>query len=265
MLLFFGCKKNENTRFDYNKGIEASNSFVEAQQMMVQLLNTYFKSLTDSILITDGMSKIDKADVIYYTEPEERILIKYPDWGVIDSYGHRRTNSYEAIPRTSFSDPDVVVDIVFNNFFYDFDTLTVQNMVVEHGGKLDGENDHFYTSADRVYRIYADTTGVLSFNFDQLFVRYKDNASEFTSLSDKFVISGEMVGVTKSNLSFSANIDSDTAIQFNLDCNYMKYGPATVAAERFTALSYVHFPEPDSCLNEYLILINENPFPYPFD
>ncbi len=265
LLVFSTCNKEENTRYDYNKGIEASRSFVTAEQMTVQLLNTFFKSITDSVLMADGMAKIDNGDVFYYSEPQESIEIRYPYWSKIDSYGHRRANIYEAIPRTNFSDPKAVIDIVFTDFYYDYDTITVQNMVISKLGKVDGENEHYQVSVDRIYRTYADTTGVLSFNFDQQIIRYKDPETEYTSPNDKFVISGEMVGVTKSALSFSSVIDVDLTLETDFSCNWLRLGPAAVITERFDDLSYVYFAEPDSCKDECLIVINDNPFPYPID
>lgn len=263
LLIVVSCKK-ENTRYSYQDGIEGAQNFVVAQQMMTQLLNTYFKSLTDSVLLADKQAKIDGADVYYYDEPE-RILIKYPWWGNYDGYGHWRMNYYEAIPRTSFSDDGVEVDIVFTNFLFDKDTLITKNIVVQHQGKTDGVNDHFAVSADRIDLIYADTTGTLSFSFDQLNIRYKDPATYYTSSEDKFSVSGNLDGTTRSLLNFQSTIQADSVLLNSFNCIYLREGNVTVGIESFEYPTSVYFPNQDTCRNEYLIVINNNPFPYPIN
>ena len=259
----FACRK-ENTRFSYKDGIEGARSFTTAQQMMAQLLNTYFKSLTDSALISGNPAKIDGADVFYYQDPE-RLLIKYPWWGAQDGYGHWRMNTYEAFPRTEFSDPEVIVDIIFNDFLYDKDTLPVHDLVVRSRGKIDGINDHFEVSAGLVERRYADSTGILSFSFNQLYVRHKDPNTVYTSPDDYFLVNGKLDGTSKGLLVFHSTIEADSALLDGFSCTWLKSGAASVSTERFKYLAFVYFPDQDSCSNQCLIRINDNPFPYPID
>ncbi len=61
ILLFASCGK-ENEQIDYNTGVLASQEYVESQQIMDLLLNTYFKRLIEykskrTILVM--LSKID--------------------------------------------------------------------------------------------------------------------------------------------------------------------------------------------------------------
>lgn len=263
-LLAFGCKK-ENTRFSYHDGIDGAQNFVTAQQMITQLLNTYFKSLTDSSLIHNQQAKIDGAEVYFYEDPE-RILIKYPYWGNSDGYGHWRMNYYEAFPETSFQDPEVKVDFVFTDFSFDKDTLYVTDLVVQHMGKVDGANDHFSVTAEMIDRYYTDSTGILQFSMDQLFVRHKDPTTIYTSMDDQFIVSGKMNGITRSLLDFEANILPDTSSLLNsFSCTWLREGVTQVDTEGFSYPAYALFPDQDTCQNQYLIMINDNPFPYPID
>jgi len=264
IISLIACQK-KNTRIDYNHGINAGRTYVAAQQMMTQLLNTYFKSLTDSVLIETGESQIDGAAIYYNNAPEESILIKYPIWGNDDGYGHWRINSYTAIPRTDFADPEVTVDITFSDFLYDKDTLIVKNLVVNALGKTDGVNDHYNVSADHVEIIYRDTTGMMSFDFDQQYVLHKDKGTIYTSPDDYFMIGGTMKGITKGMLSFHSEINADSVVMDSYSCTWLKAGIITVETTPFTYYSYVNFPKQDTCFNEYAIVINGDPFPYPFD
>jgi hypothetical protein len=260
----FACQK-QNTQVDYNDGVAGARNYVFAQQMMVQLLDTYFKSLTDSSLIVDDRSKIDGADVYYYPPPEERILIEYPTWGSDDGYGHWRINSYEAIPRTSFDDPEAVVDINFIDFLFDKDTLDVQNLVIQSLGKTDGQNDHFKISANNVSLTYRDTTGTMSFSFDQEYAKIKDQSTVYTSPNDEYKISGKLSGTSKDQLVFQGTIPADSVITNSFSCTWLKGGRVVIQVERFTFPTFVYFSDLDNCVNKYEIYVDDNPFPFPFD
>jgi len=260
----FACQK-QNTNVDYNGGVKAARHYVFAQQMMVQLLDTYFKSLTDSSLIATDRSLIDGAQIFYYAPPEERILIEYPTWGADDGYGHWRINSYEAVPRTSFDDPDVIVDINFNDFLFDKDTLDVQNLVVQSLGKTDGQNDHFKISANNVILTYKDSTGAMTFSFDQEYTRIKDQSTVYTSPNDEFKIAGKLSGISNDQFLFEGIIPADSVITNSLSCIWLKGGRVVIQLESFIYPTYVYFPDLGNCVNKYEIYVDDNPFPFPFD
>ena len=125
------CKK-QNTYIDYNPAITASKEFVSNQQMMAQILNTYFKSLTDSTLWADGYAEIDGAGVSIKYSPVLMMEFQYNVWGNYDGYGHFRMGAIEAIPETDFIQPDALVNFDFIGFLYDKDTLNVDKMTVQH-------------------------------------------------------------------------------------------------------------------------------------
>lgn len=263
LMFIFSCKK-DNTRYNYSNGIDGARSFVTAQQMMTLLLNTYFKSLTDSTLLADKMSKIDGAEVFFHTNPE-RFYFKYPYWGADDGFGHWRINPYEAIARTSFDDPGVIVDFVFHDFLYEKDTLIVNDLVVTYLGEQDGENDYFSVTSGSIERIYTDTTGVLSFTLDQTFIRHKDPSTIYTSDEDYFEISGLLTGTSKNKNSFQATIKNDSVIILHHTCAWLKQGIPAVSIERFNFPAYVYFPDRDTCMNQFIVTVDTNPFQYPID
>ena len=138
-------------------------------------------------------------------------------------------------------------------------------MVVKSMGKLDGSNDHFMISSDSVHLIYSDTSGMLSFSFDQQFVRYKDPETDYTSPDDFFLISGTLDGETKGSIVFNAGFESDSALNNSMGCSWLRAGILNVSIRYFQYPAYVYFPDADSCENQCLISINEDPFPYPID
>ena len=71
-IILSSCGK-ENQQIDYNTGVLASQEYVQSQLMMNLLLNTYFKSITDSVLIVDHHAEVDGAIVTYSETPEERL------------------------------------------------------------------------------------------------------------------------------------------------------------------------------------------------
>jgi len=258
------CNKNKNTWFNYNDGINASQNFVAGEQMMVLLMNTYFKSITDSALFATGKSKIDGADV-YYNDTVKSILIEYPEWGNEDGYGHWRENVYEASTQTGFNDPDALITFVFHNFSFDKDTLTVNKMTLLNLGKVDGVNDQYNLVANQIKLDFSDTAGSFVFDMGQTFIRYKDPFSLYHTSNDSFAIWGNMNGKTNRDIVFNGKIDADSVLLNRFSCSFLKKGPAIINTDNFKYPSFVYFPEPDTCPNRFIAVINNNFFPYPIN
>lgn len=264
VVVLSSCGK-ENQQIDYNTGVLASQEYVESQQMMNLLLNTYFKSITDSLLIVDHQTEIDGAMVTYSETPEERLVIYYPDWGCEDDCGHIRAGTITAKPGTGFYDSLDVIRFDFEDFQYDRDDVAVSGMTVTNLGRIDDVNYTYKIMANSVQRVYADTTGMTQFSMDQTFVMYKDPASIFHSPDDYFMIHGVINGTSSTGETYSANINDQEYILDQFSCRWAKQGPATLNFESESYGSFILFPGADTCLNKYAVDIDGNPFYYPFD
>lgn len=260
----YSCKK-QNTSIDYNPAVVASNEFVANQQMMTQLLTTYFKSLHDSTLWAEGYAEIDGAVVSIEDTPLVLMKITYPWWGNHDGYGHFRMGVIEAIPETDFVQPDVVVNFNFIDFYYDHDTIEFSKLTVR---QVENNTPNIYkyeVKVDSAVVIYADTSGQNSFNMNQTFRLKKDPFSEYTSPLDEIFITGFFDGITMDLSTYSVLVSDSSEIIERFDCVWLKNGPSTLQVNGFEFPAIIYFPEPDTCKNEYLIEIDGNPFPFPFD
>jgi len=260
----YSCKK-QNTSIDYNPAITASKEFAANQQMITLILNTYFKSLNDSLLWADGHAEVDGAVVRIQDVPVYLMEIYYPVWGNNDGYGHFRMGVIEAVPETDFSQPDALVNFNFVGFLYDKDTLEVNKMTVQQVENIEQNVQKFEVNVDSAIIIYSDTSGQNSFNMRQTFRLKKDPASEYTSPLDKIFITGAMDGITLDLATYSALVADSSEIIDNYNCPWLKNGPAELQSNGFELPAYIYFPVPDSCKNEFLIDIDGNPFPFPID
>mgnify|MGYP001255522956 CR=1 FL=1 len=263
-IIFSSCGK-ENEQIDYNVGVLASQEYVQSQQMMNLLLNTYFKSITDSLLIFNYHSEIDGAVVVYSDTPEEKIVMDYPDWGCSDDCGHYRAGTITAKPNTGFYDSLAVINFTFENFQYDNNDVYVNGMTITNLGRLNGIHYTFKIQTGSVQVIYADTSGATEFNMGQNFVFYKDPTTIFHSPEDYFEITGTMNGTTSTGESFTANLSEQEYILNAFSCIWAKLGPAILSFESVTYEAFILFPGADTCLNKYAVGIDGNPFFYPFD
>ncbi len=276
------CRKNDNTSISYQEGIETSRSFVSGQHLMTLLLNTYFKSITDSVLMVDGKNNIDGAVVTFESNVPQKLRIKYPDWGADDGYGYRRAGTYEALTATFFNDPQGIIDFDFTDFVYVYtkndspypDSLWVGQMAINNLGKPNGTDNQYLIEVENSRYVYGDSTGVLTFNMEQYFERLKEPGTVYYSPNDKFNIWGGMTGTSANDYDFEAIINSENYLRNEFSCNWLKRGPTIINSERFKYESLVCFPGVDSCQNEllsdscenqYVVIVDENPFPYPFD
>lgn len=265
MILLSSCSKDQNSYVSYHRGINASQQFVFAQQMMTQLMSTYLKSLTDSTLFVSGTSWIDGAKVRYFDDSLKRIFIEYPAWGAEDGYGHWRTGTYEARTQDDFFETDAQIRFVFTDFSWDKDTLTVDSLTVMNLGKTNGVNDHFYFKSADIWVNYELSEDSSVFRMAEYFKRIKDPSSIYTSPEDKYEIWGGLTGQTEFNVKFESHIVEDSAMIYAFSCDWIKQGPVTVLAENFGYPSTVYFAPADSCENRCLVEINGNPFPFLID
>lgn len=263
-IISVSCRK-QNTFIDYNPAIVASQEFVSNQQMMDQILNTYFKSLTDSTLRADGHAEIDGAWVSINYSPYLFMEFQYNVWGNYDGYGHFRMGAIEVIPETDFSQPDALANFNFIGFLYDKDTVEVNKMTVQHIETGEPNIQKFEVKVDSAVIIYSDTSGQNSFNMNQTFRLKKDPTTEYTSVLDKIYITGLMDGITLDLTSYSTLIADSSEMIDKYDCLWLTNGPATLQVTGFSYPATIYFPEPDTCLNEYIIEVDGNPFPFPFE
>lgn len=256
-LIFFliSCSK-KNTSFDYNQAIATVSDYVESQQMTDLLLNTYFKSITDSILLTDGTAEIDGADVSYSIEPSI-IVIDYPGWGNDDGYGHFRKGKYEATTETSFFDSLAVVNFTFYKFAYDFDSVSVANLSIVNKGSTNDGNYLFDIVATDIYREFHDTSGYIRYQLQQMFLRTKFTSSPYYSDNDYFEISGNLSGVARNGNSFNSIIQDTNSLRNSFSCNWINGGMADIELPDFIYSAKVDFSNDGKCLNQYSIITNE--------
>ena len=262
-LFFSSCKKDDNTYHSYNPSIAATKDYVVGQQMMVLILNTYFKSITDSLLLATGRSDIDGAAVYLHGWNSDTLLIRYPSWGAHDGYGHWRSGDIKVCVDQGILIPDVINQFRFVDFMYDKDTLRVDSLYVQYLGTVDAQSDMFHVYSDTIRQVFSDSSGTHKFWIQQSFLRFKDVASEFHMPLDRFEISGVFQGVSREGMSYSTNTPEDPALLNQFDCSFLKQGPVSIVFSDTTNTGSVYFSEADSCTNQYVFEFDGNPFPAP--
>lgn len=265
VLLNFSCSKDKNSYISYHRGIESSQQYVYAQQMMTQVFNTYFKSITDSLLMANGKTNIDGAEVIFTDDFEKSIQIRYWPYSAQDGYGHWRKGIIEAKTITGFNEPGAEINFQFTDFTWDRDTILVDTMMMSNLGKTDGKNDQFHLRTNQIEMRYYDSSGVFTFQIDEMIKRLKYPGTFFTNSRDSLEYWGYMSGSTKSDVRFSAVCAEDSAMIQNYTCTWLKGGLINIDTENFEFVSTVRFSEPDTCANLYLVEIDGDPFPYHID
>jgi len=259
------CHK-ENTSFNYNQAIETVGSYVEAQQMTDLLLNTYFKSITDSTLLASGESVIDGANVTFTVNPT-KIIINYP-FNKADGYGHYRNGIYEAISETGFLDSADIIKLSFKNFYYDNDSLNINNITIINKGKNSNNNSVYSIFGAQLYRGSSDTTGSTSYIMYQLqqeFILHKDALSAYHTQNDYFEISGDLMGIARNTFTFNTSI-ADTNLLINAyNCNWIVGGISNILLPEFIYNSVADFSIDGDCINMYSIFTNDARITTTFD
>ncbi len=263
ILLYSSCHK-KNTSFNYTIAVETVVDYVKTQQMTDLLLGTYFKSITDSILLVDSVAIIDGANVSLSYNPTT-IEFNYSSTDGDDGYGHNRKGKYTAVSTSNFINPEAEITFTFQNFKYDFDTISTNSFILTNTG-FDNNNNYVYNLiATNVLIKFYDTTGTVNFNIDQRFIRVKDPASDYYTYNDYFEIEGSNTGVARNGYQYnSATIDSDNLIM-NYSCNWLSGGSAFVQLPQFVHDAEVNFFNSGNCINKYSIITNGTLFEKSFD
>ena len=254
IFILYSCNK-KNTSFDYNQAVETVSDYVESQQMTDLILNTYFKAITDSILLSDGVAEIDGAEVSYSSEPA-KIIIDYPGWGKDDGYGHIRKGKYEATTETSFFDSLAVVNITFNNFSYDFDTVSAGNLSIINQGTTNNGSYIFNLDGDNITRKLHDTTSYITYQLQQTFERFTYTSSPYYSENDYFEISGSLSGTARNGKTFNSVVQDTSSLRNSFSCRWLDGGVVEIELIDFNNNSKVNFSNDGKCLNQYSIIIN---------
>lgn len=263
VVLFFSSCHKKNTSFDFNQAIETVSDYVEAQQMTDLLLNTYFKSITDSTLLTDGEAEIDGANISYSTDPAI-IIINYL-WHKGDGYGHYRKGIYEASSESGFFDSLAIVNFTFSNFFYDFDSIAVGSLSITNLGLNADGNYLFNVDATDIYREFHDTTGHIVFQLQQDFIRNKDTSSPYYTDNDFFKISGNLTGVARNGKSFSSIVQDTASLRSSYACRWLNGGTSEIELPEFIYNATANFSNEVECLNQYSVITNGSLFIKAFD
>ena len=263
MLVTSSCHK-ENTSFDYNQAVETVSDYVEAQQMTDLILSTYFKAITDSTLLTNGASEIDGA-FVSCMDSSTKIVIEYPSWGKDDGYGHYRKGKYEASTESNLFDSLAVINFTFHNFYYDDDSISVEEFTLENLGATTNHNYLFNVSATDILRKFHDTTGHIKYQVEQNFIRVKDPSSPYYTNDDYFEVSGNMIGVARNGDTFNSSTSDISNLIDYLSCQWIKGGVTEVDLPEFIYSASVDFNNEGECKNQFLITINETLFIRVFD
>ena len=267
VVVFITSCHKENTSLDFNQSVETISDYVEAQQMTDLLLNTYFKSITDSTLLTDGISEIDGASVSYSANPA-KIIIDYYIWSKEDGYGHYRKGRYEATTASSFFDSLAVVDFSFHSFDYDFDSINATNFSLTNMGNNADDNYLFSVSITNFYRKFHDTTGIITYQLQQDFIRTKDISSPYYTDNDFFSISGNLSGIARNGKSYTSIISDTNNLTNSFSCQWLIDGTSEInlpESDNFTNIATVNFSNSGTCRNQYSIVINGSLLTKAFD
>ncbi len=263
-LFISSCKKDDNSYYSYNTGIDATKDYVIGQQMMVLILNTYFKSISDSLLLNTGHNNnIDGANVYLKSGVNDTLIIRYPWWGTDDGYDHYRAGEIKVCANEGFLNPGESYYLDFTNFMYDKDTLRVDSLNIIYLGKVNGQSDLFHIHSDSIFQIFSDSSGVNTFKMQQSFLRFEDPSSDYYTLDDKFEISGLFGGISREGVAYNTDISEEQALLNQFNCSFLKQGPIPILFSDTINNGTIYFSEADTCANQYVVEFDGNPFPAP--
>ncbi len=270
MFIIVSCKKHpENTQTDYNRELQAVNSYMYPQQFTNQFMLSFFKSLYDSSLINGEIITLDSAKTIMKNENDTlTIQMEYWSddinlWHHIDSYRHFRCGTYRFVADSLFlqSDTGSVTIEVVKPFYYDSLTVNIENIKIAKTGKTDGNQTFRVLFENMVMDGTYAGKFTWKFNADFTYVLYKDETTPYLSPDDYYLFSGTMSGNTPVDIGYGIKISPDTSrYKINYNCFYTIEGKSVLEMHGVginNNVSYIDFIKEDGCNNQYEVTFPE--------
>ena len=262
--LLTSCKKHpDNTMVDYNVELQTISEYMYLQQFADQFMQTFFKAVYDSTLISQGFAKIDSAMVNYQNQHDTmRIQVVYwhseqNDWHHIDSYKHYRMGFFSFLSDSLFLERDTgrVVIEVEKPFYFDSLNVNIQNIDIRKTGINDKGRQQFRVEfRDMVMsgERYHKFTYRFSAAFDYELVR--NGATGSLTDEDYLLIKGNIAGNTKTRIGFHFETGTDTLLELVPACRFLRGGKGVLTMEGSNVpqnKSVIDYVASDGCANYY--------------
>jgi hypothetical protein len=258
MLWLISCD-DESKETDFNPNISASKDYVRAEDAIMEIVNSFFKGINDSLVVNNGYGFIDACDVSYHPS-ENYINFGY---GTMDRFcqdGKMRRGLFSAAFTGQLFGDWTVADIVTDSLFVE-DVLIEADMEIQKLGVNENNLPEFSLKVISSNIMLTDTAKIYGVRLttDYILVWAEGSNTVPVHEDDLYLISGTAAGISATGIQFSTVVQEP--LYDYVDCFWISRGidRITVPSSSFPTGDIDYITE-DGCFNQMNFYFDDNLF-----
>lgn len=258
-ILWLNSCKNKYTEVDYNPNVSSSKDYIRAEDAILEIVNSFFKGIHDTLVINNSYGYIDACDVSYFPA-ENSMTFGYGDMNRFCQDNKFRRGLFNVTFSGQVFLEGVTANIITDSLFVD-DFLIEAAMEIQNLGINDNNLPEYSLKVISSLIMLPDTTkknGVnLSTDFQMVWA--EGSLTPPIHEDDIYLISGTASGVSSDGFEFS--VDVKEPLTDYLDCFWISQGidQITVPSAEFPTGDIDYIME-DGCYNQFYFYFNDNLF-----
>lgn len=258
-ILWLSSCKTESNEIDYNPNVLSAKDYIRAEDAILEIVNSFFKGVNDTLVNNNGYGYIDACDVTYH--PNVNLMIfAYGNVNRMCQDNKFRRGLFNANFSGQVFQEGVTATLVTDSLFVD-DYPVETTIEIKYLG-LNGDNfPEYVLKVNTSLIMLPDTTKIngVSLTTDFLMVWSQGSQTPPIHEDDLYLISGTASGISADGYLFTATV-LDSLYDY-LDCFWISQGinQITVPSAEFPT-GEIDYILVDGCFNEFNFYFNDNLF-----
>lgn len=257
--LWFTSCNDDSKEVDFNPNISASKDYIRAEDAIMEIVNSFFKGVNDTLVINYGYGFIDACDVAYH--PSEN-SINF-GFGPVDRFcqdGKMRRGLFSATFTGQLFDDWTVADIMTDSLFVE-DVLIEAHIEIQKLGLNEISLPEFSLKVKSSNIMLTDSAKIngVRLTTDYILVWAEGSLTVPVHEDDLYQISGTSSGYSADGIAFTTVIQ-DTLYDY-VDCSWISSGidRITVPSAAYPT-GEIDYITDDGCNNEIYFYFEDNLF-----
>jgi hypothetical protein len=258
-LIWLSSCNNSSSEIDYNPNISASKDYIRAEDAIMEIVNSFYKGLRDSLVINHGYGYIDACDVSYHSASNSLDF----GYGVVDRLcqdNKFRKGQFHAIFTGPLFYDWVTADIETDSLFVD-DYLIEASIQIQDLGTNGNNLPVFSVKVISSNIMLPDTTKVngVRLTTDFIFIWEEGFLTPTIHEDDLYLITGGTSGFSSDGIEFSTEVQD--ALYNYADCFWIERGINLITVPSASIKTgEIDYITDDGCFNEMYFYFNGNLF-----
>ena len=259
LVIFLSSCTEEGEETDYNPNVKSSRDYIFAEDIYFEIINIFFKGITDTSVVQGGYAYLDNCGIIY-KPMEDKMVFEYGGvnrWCPDNKYRRGRFNATFYGPFfTQGSSVTFMTDSLFVDNHLVEAAMSAEFLGPDNGGK------HQLTFVVTDGKITLNDTvnlSVIHYTSDFLLTWEMGQQTPYTHEDDMLLVTGNSSGISIDNIDFSLAIQEP--LMNYLDCFWIASGNHRITVPSATVPEgTIDYIASDNCFYKVNFFFGESEF-----